>query len=172
MLGIVKRNFIYLTPKSFAVLYKSMIRSHLEYAVSVWNPHHQSLIEKLEKVQKRATKLVFTVKKLCYEERLRKLKLPSLKWRIKGDMIELYKIFAVKYDSEITEWTTGKCIERQYDTRNHRFALQQSHIHYDIRKFSFSNRIIPLWNSLPDNIVSSPTLDTFKARYDKFWENQ
>jgi len=68
MLGIVKRNFIYLTPDSF--LYKSMIRSHLEYAVSVWNPHHQSLIEKLEKVQKRATKLVLTVKKLCYEERL------------------------------------------------------------------------------------------------------
>jgi len=40
-----------------------MIRSHLEYAVSVWNPHHQSLIEQLEKVQKRATKLVLTVKK-------------------------------------------------------------------------------------------------------------
>jgi len=54
MLGIVKRNLIYLTPDScFVVLYKSMIRSHLEYAVSVWNPHHQSLIEKLEKVQKR-----------------------------------------------------------------------------------------------------------------------
>ena len=86
-------------------------------------------------------------------------------------MIELYKIFAGEYDSEITEWITGKCIERQYDTRNHRFALQQSHIHYDIRKFSFSNRIIPLWNSLPDNkkiIVSSLTLNTFKARLDKF----
>jgi len=39
-----------------------MIRSHLEYAVSVWNPHHQSLIEKLENVQKRATKLVLAVK--------------------------------------------------------------------------------------------------------------
>jgi len=53
MLGIVKRNFIYLTPDSFVVLYKAMIRSHLEYAVglSVLNPHHQSLIEKLEKVQ-------------------------------------------------------------------------------------------------------------------------
>ena len=44
-----------------------MTRSHLEYAVSVWNPHHQSLIEKLEKLQKRATKLVLTVKKLCYQ---------------------------------------------------------------------------------------------------------
>ena len=60
MLGIVKRNFIYLTPDSFVVLglYKVMIRPHLEYAVSVWNPHHQYLIEKLEKIRKRATKLV------------------------------------------------------------------------------------------------------------------
>ena len=41
-------------------------------------------------------------------------------------MIELYKIFAAKYDSEITEWITGKCTERQF-TRNHRFALQQSY---------------------------------------------
>jgi len=52
-------------------------------------------------------------------------------------MIELYKIFAGKYDSEITEWITGMCIKRQYHTRNHRLSLQQSHIHYDIRKFSF-----------------------------------
>ena len=50
MLGYaVKRNFIYLTPDSFVVLYNAIIRSHLEYAVSVWNPHHQFLIEKLER---------------------------------------------------------------------------------------------------------------------------
>ena len=43
-------------------------------------------------------------------------------------MIELYKIFMLKYDSDLTLKTIGKCIQRQYDTRNHRFALQQSHI--------------------------------------------
>jgi len=73
-------------------------------------------------------------------------------------MIELYKIFMGKYDSDITSKTIGKCIQRQYDTRNHRLALQQSHIQYDMRKFSFPNRIIPLWNSLLDYVVSSPTL--------------
>ena len=41
-----------------------------------------------------------------------------------------------------------------------------------MRKFSFPNRIIQLWNSLPDYVVSSPTLNTFKARLDRFWENQ
>ena len=58
MLGVIKRNFIYLTPDSFMVLYEALVRSHLEHAVSVWNPHHQILIEKLEQVHKRATKLV------------------------------------------------------------------------------------------------------------------
>ena len=87
-------------------------------------------------------------------------------------MIELYKIFMLKYDSDITLKTIGKCIQRQYDTRKHRFPLQQSHIQYDMRKFSLTNRIIPLWNSLPDHVVSSPTLNTFKARLDRFWENQ
>jgi len=86
-------------------------------------------------------------------------------------MIELY-IFMGKYDSDITLKTIGKCIQRQYDTRNHRFALQYSHIQYDMRKFSFHNRIIPLWNSLPDCVVSFPTLNTFKARLDRFCENQ
>jgi len=40
--------------------------------------HHQSFNWKIGKVQKPASKLVFTVKKLRYEERLRKLKLPTL----------------------------------------------------------------------------------------------
>jgi len=63
-------------------------------------------------------------------------------------------------------------MQRQYDTINHRFAQQRSHIQYDMRKYSFPNWIIPSWNSLPDYVVSSPTLNTFKARLDRFRENQ
>ena len=98
MLGIVKRNFIYLTSDSFVVLYKAMIRSQSLRICS--QCVESSSIEKLERVRKWATKLVIKVKKLHYEERLRRLKLPTLKYRmIRGDMIELYKIFAGKYDN-------------------------------------------------------------------------
>ena len=48
-LGIIKRNFIYLDEDAFVMLYKSLIRSHLEYANSVWNLHRLGLIKDLEK---------------------------------------------------------------------------------------------------------------------------
>jgi len=102
MLGLVKRNFIHLTEDAFVALYKSLVRCHLEYANSVWNPYRQGLITDLEKVQMRATKLVITVKHLRYKERLVRLKLPTLKYRqIRGDMIEVYKKLTNKYDSNV-----------------------------------------------------------------------
>ena len=53
-------------------------------------------MEKLEKVQKIATKLIISIKHLKYEERLRYLKLPTLKFRrIRGDMIGVYKFFMI-----------------------------------------------------------------------------
>jgi len=92
-LVIIKRNFIYLDEDAFVMLYKSLIRSYLEYANSVWNSHRLALIKDLEKVQMHATKLVISIKNLTYKDRLKRLKLPTLKYRrIRGDMIEVYKI--------------------------------------------------------------------------------
>ena len=96
-LGIIKRNFIYLDEDALVMLYKSLVRSHLEYANSVWNPHRLGLIKDLEKVQMRAT-----IKNFTYKGRLKRLKLPTLKHRrIRGDMIEVYKILTNKYDSRV-----------------------------------------------------------------------
>jgi len=106
MLGIVKRNFIYLTLDSFVVLYKAMIRSHLEYAVSVWNPHHQSLIEKLEKVQKRSTKLVIDVEKLHYP----RLSLTSPDRRTMILFLAYCLCPLVNVKSVGTENSTGRCL--------------------------------------------------------------
>jgi len=84
MLGIIKRNFIYLSTEAFV---------HLEYTNSVWNPYRMGLIMDMEKVQMRATKIVITLKHLKYKERLERLKLPTLRHRrTRGDMIEVYKI--------------------------------------------------------------------------------
>ena len=53
------------------MLYKAMVRSHLEYANSFWNPYHVQEIKALEQVQMRATKILPSLKNKSYEERLK-----------------------------------------------------------------------------------------------------
>jgi len=80
-----------------------MVRPHLEYANSVWCPYKQGDIKELEKIQKRATKLVINFKKIPYKDRLMHLKLPTLKYRrLCGDMIEVFKITHNIYDPEVS----------------------------------------------------------------------
>ena len=58
-----------------------MVRPHLEYTNSVWSPYKLGDIKEIEKVQKRATKLVMNLKNMLYIDRLQHLKLPTLKYR-------------------------------------------------------------------------------------------
>ena len=76
--GLVRRTFLHITPKSFRELYKSLIRPNLEYCNIIWYPHFKQDIDSIERVQKRATKLVSAVCHLPYFERLEALKIPTL----------------------------------------------------------------------------------------------
>jgi len=80
VLGIVKRQFKNLVKASFLILYKGFIRPHVEYAVQAWSPYLKKDTEHLEKVQRKATKLVKWLELLPYEKRLEALKL----WRSEG----------------------------------------------------------------------------------------
>ena len=93
-----------------------MVRSHLEYAGSVWSPHKVSYIKKLEKVQMRATKLFYPTRNLSYDGRLRYLNLPTLYYRrLRGDMITVYKmITGLNDNSAIAKLTRATSHERQY----------------------------------------------------------
>ncbi len=75
------------------LLYKSIVRPHLEYGNLIWGPHYKLDQQAVERVQRRATKLVLELKERTYEERLRWLHLPSLYYRRRRcDMIEMFKI--------------------------------------------------------------------------------
>ena len=168
MLGIVKRNFQDLDKNSFILLYKGMVRCHLEFAVSVWNPYRIGLIEDIEKVQKRETKLIRECKGLDYKERLKFLNLPTLHYRrIRGDMIEVFKILNELYDVNVVP-PIAKSLNNR--TRGNSFKLQVVRCKYDIRKYSFCNRVVNVWNSLPDSVVNSGSVNMFKNSLDKFWK--
>ena len=167
MLGIIKRNFCDFDEVTFLLLYKTMVRSHLEYAGSVWNPYKASQIKSLEKVQKRATKLIRSCKRLPYKERLMHLKLPTLKFRrLRGDMIEVFKILNGYYDESIVPM-----LPRNFNirTRGNSLKLLHTRTKLDIRKYSFCTRVIGFWNSLPDNVVKASSVNNFKNGLDKFW---
>jgi hypothetical protein len=171
MIGIIKRNFQHLSVSGFVLIYKSMVRSHVDYCNSVWAPYRKGDIEELETVQRRATKILPALRNLPYTERLRQCKLPTLSYRrIRGDMIEVYKIITGKYDSSVAP--SLPVVGRNVVTRGNDLRLAASRTKYDLRKYFFTNRVVNVWNSLPNYVVKAETINTFKIRLDKFWENQ
>lgn len=58
VLVVIRNSFEYLEKDTFLTLYKSLIRPRLEYGTSVWNPHLKKDIRRIERVQRRATKIV------------------------------------------------------------------------------------------------------------------
>jgi len=70
--------------------------------------YKKSYIDKLKKVQKRATKMIPELRKMHYPDRLKQLKLPTLTYRrSRGDMIETYKLLTGKYDVTCEYFTRG-----------------------------------------------------------------
>ena len=75
-------------------------------------------------------------------------------------MIEMYKILSGKYDTAITPR-----VNREYSsiTRGNDLRLQKTRV---------TNRALNNWNSLPNHVVLSDTVNMFKSRFDKFWQHQ
>jgi len=93
MLWLIKKTFSCLDEDTLPRLYKALVRPHLEYGNIIWYPYYQMDKLAVERVQRRATKLVPYLKHLSYEQRLVALRLPSLLFRRRwGDMIRVYKI--------------------------------------------------------------------------------
>ena len=91
-LGIIKRTLSYLDKTVFLNLYKSIVRSHLEYASTVWSVLYKKDCISIENVQRRATRMVHSIRHLNYSDRMREFGLPSLQYRrTRADLIEVFQ---------------------------------------------------------------------------------
>ena len=165
MLGVIRRSFQFLDNRISKLLFKGMVRVHLEYAAPVWPPANIGSIENIEKVQRRGTK------DLTYEQRIRSLNLPSLRFRrYRGDMIEVFKITKWFYDTQcVPSLNVKNEIGR---TKGYSFQLQMGRPRSELTKNSFCHSIIPVWNSLSQEVMDSSTINQFKNRLDRYWSEK
>ena len=163
-LGMIKRNFECVNQEIFQILYSTLVRPNLEYAGQVWNPYQKGEKEKIQKIQRRATKMVKELKDNCYEERLHKLNLMSTETRReRGDQIMCYKILNNKVT--VDEHVLIKATETR--TRGHSMKLTKTTMASEIRTNFFSNRVVNKWNGLRQETVTASNIESFKEAYDR-----
>ena len=117
-----------------------MVRSHLDYCCPVWSPYSKGDIEALEKVQKRATKMIPALKNLPYKDHLKACNMSTLHYRrVRRVMIETYKILSGKYDTNVVPTLKTSGIQA---TRGNDLRIFKTRFKYDLRKFYFTNRVV------------------------------
>ena len=166
VLGMIRRNITYKEKSLIIPLYKAIVRPHLEYCIQAWNPHLRKDVDMLEKIQRRATKLIPELRDLTYEERLKECGLTTLETRrVRGDQIEVFKILNgyENIDSNIFFE-----IKESKITRGHNYTLVKKQSRLDVRKFSFSQRTINIWNNLSTDCVHASSVNMFKNKIDKY----
>ena len=93
VLRVIKRTYVHKSQSNIMYLYKSLVRPHLEYCFQAWHPHLQKDIDNIEKVQKRATRMIPEISSLSYDERLYKCSILSIEMRrLRSDLILVSKM--------------------------------------------------------------------------------
>ena len=166
VLGMIKRNIKWKNMGVMVRLYKALVRPRIEYCVQAWNPNLEKDKILLERVQRRATKMIVGLGNMSYEERLKRTGLTTLEERRKrGDLIETFKMVKGLNDVDYTKFFQ---ISVHNKTRGNSLKLEKKQCRNNIRQSFFSQRIVSEWNKLPEEVVAAETVNAFKNRLDKW----
>ena len=165
MLGAINRNVSYKSEEVVTKLYCAYVRPHLEYCVQAWSPTYEKDCWLLERVQKRATKMIQGLSCLPYEDRLERLGMFSLRFRrLRGDLIEVFKFTKEQHPGYLKDMFE---INRVTRGRGHHYKLVMKQSRTRLRQSFFSRRAVGHWNGLPEEVVAAESLVSFKTRLDK-----
>ena len=168
-IGIIIKSFSYMSNDMFLTLYKSLVRPHLEYISPIWSPRFLKEQRAIENTQRRATRMVRNLSNKSYPERLKALGLPTLEYRRKrADMIQTYKIMHGHYNVNKNKLFPLPNTTSQ-NLRGNTLKINKKHVKTELRRTSFSQRVVDPWNKLPENVVSAPSINSFKNRLNKNW---
>ncbi|RNA23965.1 RNA-directed DNA polymerase from mobile element jockey-like [Brachionus plicatilis] len=143
-------------------LYPAFVRTHLEFASAVRNFMTKSEINKVEGIQKRATKMVIELRGLEYEEKLRELGLTDLETRRKrGNLLQIFKI-KKGFEKRVSEGTS----------RRHNSQITRDKQGGKMRDKFLLNRTATTWNLLPSEIAGTDTVNQFKAKIDRHMKSE
>ena len=167
VLALIRRSFQAINCDTLPLLFKTLVRPHLEYGSCIWGPFFKTDQKAVERVQRRATRLIPELRGKPYSERLRLLDLPSLYYRRRrGDMIKTYQVLHSEVDVQPEHFFTPSLDHR---TRGHQWKLNKGQTQTMARRHCFSARVINDWNALPSEVVLAPSLNSFKSRLDAHW---
>ena len=118
----------------------------------------------LEKVQRRATKLIYNIRNWSYEKRLKYLDMYSLDRRRKrGDLIEAFKILNGFEDVEQDLFFQRS---QTNHLRGHRMKLFKKRSVKLCQRSLFSQRVVSEWNNLPPDVIEASSIASFKKKLD------
>ena len=148
-------------------MYISLVRPHLEHCCQAWRPYLLKDADNIEKVQRRMTKMIPGLSQLNHEEGHCVTNLLSLEMsRLRADLIEDFDIVKGVYNVDQCSFFQTSSETR---TRGHMHKFFLPSCRFNLRKFSFSHRVVSEWNRLPPKAVNRTTVNGFKNIIDNIF---